>query len=380
MSAEPVSPEHRSAAHPGLPGRDYCSPEIFQLEKERIFYRSWFCIGREERLPTAGDFLTEEIAGEDILVVRTQEGELRAFYNVCRHRGTKLCEASSGHVNRAFVCPYHAWSYALDGRLQKMPNVRDEAGIEREQYGLRPVSLETWDGFIFVNLAANPRPLRDQLEIEPGSPLSWSRYRIGELRIAHRVDYEIRANWKILHDNFNECLHCPSVHPELAKLVPLYRTGQVVDPDRVDGGVTLDDGLYTFTLSGRSALPKLPSLSEIDSRSYYGYSIFPNLMANLTSTGVVMFTLYPRAADHTTLVSEFLFRPEVIARDDFDCSDMVKFVDLVSVQDWAVCERVQRGVASRGFDRGVYPPEDGILHEFAERYLAERGPVPAVKD
>jgi Rieske 2Fe-2S family protein len=178
----------------------------------------------------------------------------------------------------------------------------------------------------------------------------------------------VRANWKILHDNFGECLHCPILHPELAELVPLYRTGQVMDPSRDDGGVTLDKGLNTFTHSGRSKLPKLPGLSELDRRSYYGYSTFPNVMANLISTGVMVYTLFPRAVDHTTIVSEYMFRPDVIAGPEFDCSDMVKFLDLVSVQDWGICERVQQGTRSRGFEQAIYPPEDRMLHWFAEYY------------
>jgi Rieske 2Fe-2S family protein len=363
-----------STAYRGLPGRDYHAPEIFELEKERVFFRNWFCIGREEQLPDAGDFLTEEVAGESLIATRTREGGLRAFYNVCSHRGTKICERRSGHVNRQFVCPYHQWSYGLDGQLLKMPNVRDDAGIDREKYGLKSVAIDSWDGMLFVNLAENPRPLLDQLKIEAGEPLSWERFRVGELRVGHRIDYEVRANWKIIHDNFNECLHCPSVHPGLTRIVPIYRMGQIFDDERDDGGVTLGEGMNTLTDTGRTALPELPGLSELDRRSYFGYSTFPNVLMNLLSTGVMSYTLYPRAADHTTIVSEYLFRPEVIAAEGFDCSDMVKFLDQVSVEDWAVCEKVQQGIRSRGYSRGVYPREDSILRGFAERYLAERGP------
>jgi Rieske 2Fe-2S family protein len=360
---------------PGLPGRDYYAPEIFELEKQTIFFRSWFCVGREEQLPEAGDFLTEEIAGESLIVARTREGELRAFYNVCSHRGTKICERRSGHVARQFVCPYHAWSYGLDGKLLRMPNVRDESEIDREKYGLKPVAVDCWEGFIFVNLGAKPRPLLEQLALEPGAPCSYARYRTGELRVAHRIAYDVAANWKIIHDNFNECLHCPSVHPNLSRIVPIYRKGRVFEDERPDGGVSFDTGLNTFTDSGRSALPELPGLTDVDRRSYYGYSIFPNVLANLVSTGIMTYTLYPRGADRTVIVSEYLYRPEVIAAEGFDCSDMVKFLDQVSVEDWAVCEKVQQGIRSRGYERGVYPREDSILRGFAERYLAERGPA-----
>ncbi|HXV36776.1 MAG TPA: SRPBCC family protein, partial [Myxococcota bacterium] len=219
------------------------------------------------------------------------------------------------------------------------------------------------------------RPLLEQLALEPGAPLSYARYRMGELRVAHRIAYDVAANWKIIHDNFNECLHCPSVHPNLSRIVPIYRKGRVFEDERPDGGVSFDTGMNTFTDSGTSALPELPGLTDVDRRSYYGYSIFPNVLANLVSTGIMTYTLYPRGADRTTIVSEYLYRPEVIAAEGFDCSDMVKFLDQVSVEDWAVCEKVQQGIRSRGYERGVYPREDSILRGFAERYLAERGPA-----
>jgi Rieske 2Fe-2S family protein len=365
-----------SDSHPGLPARDYFAPEVYELEKERLFYRHWFCVGREEELPETGAFVTRDVADESVLVLRAGAGDLRAFYNVCRHRGTRLCEEPAGRLRGGIVCPYHAWSYALDGRLLRTPNVAADGALDRGAFGLRGVALDVFDGFLFVNLGPDPRPLRAQLADEPAAPLAYARYRTGELRTAHRIVYEVKANWKIIHDNYNECLHCPILHPELAKIVPLYRRGLVLDPARADGGATLDEGLHTFTHGGRSRLPALPGLSELDRRTYYGYSLLPNLLVNLLSTGVMSYTLYPRSADHTTIVSEYLFRPEVISAAGFDCGDMVEFLDLVSVQDWGVCERAQRGLRSRGFVQGVYPPPDALLHAFAQRYLAERGPLP----
>jgi Rieske 2Fe-2S family protein len=362
--------------HPGLPGRDYADPAVFAFERDAVFHRTWFCVGRAEEVAEPGDFVLRDVAGESILITRTKEGDLRGHYNVCRHRGSVLLEEARGHAKGAIVCPYHNWAYGLDGRLVGTPNVHADDGLDREAYGLRRVSLEVWDGFMFVNLAEQPTPLLEQLAIEPDGPLDYGRYDVGSLRIGARVEYDVAANWKIIHDNFNECLHCPSVHPELVQLVPIYRKGQVVDLERPDLGATLADGLSTFTLSGTSSLPFLPGLTDLDRRTYWGYSVLPNLMVNLLSTGVMVYTLYPTAADRTHIVSEYLFEPATIAQDGFDCSDMVDFLDLVSRQDWVVCERAQRGVGSKGFVQGVYPPQDGLLHRFAERYLAERGPLP----
>jgi Rieske 2Fe-2S family protein len=359
--------------HDGLPGRDYVSPEVYALEQERIFERSWFCIGREEEAPDAGDYLVRDVGSERILAVRGKDGALRAFYDVCRHRGSVLLDDARGHLKgAAVVCPYHNWTYALDGALIGTPNVPSDSGLDRSAYGLRAVRLETWQGFVFVKLGDDPRTLLEQLSIEPDEPLAYDRYGLGELRVGYRQVYEIEANWKIVHDNFNECLHCPTVHPELVKIVPMYRRGMVVDYERPDLGATLADGMYTFTLSGTSDLPVLPGLTEVDCRTYWGYSVFPNLMVNLVSTGVVTFRLEPTSASHTTLIAEYLYRPETISADGFDPSDMVEFLDLVSRQDWAVCERAQRGAGSKGFVQGVYPPQDSLLHTFAQRYLTER--------
>ncbi|HSL10773.1 MAG TPA: aromatic ring-hydroxylating dioxygenase subunit alpha [Actinomycetota bacterium] len=375
MLDETVDPT-TTGIHPGLPGRDYADPAVFAFERDAVFHRTWFCVGRAEEVSEPGDFVLRDVAGESILVTRTKDGQVRGHYNVCRHRGSVLVEQERGHAKAAIVCPYHNWAYSLEGRLVGTPNVHADDGLDRDAYGLRAVALEVWDGFMFVNLAERPTPLLEQLAIEPDGPLDYGRYDVGSLRIGARVEYDVAANWKIIHDNFNECLHCPSVHPELVQLVPIYRKGQVVDLERPDLGATLADGLSTFTLSGTTSLPFLPGLTDLDRRTYWGYSVLPNLMVNLLSTGVMVYTLFPEAVDRTRVVSEYLFRPETIAADGFDCSDMVDFLDLVSRQDWVVCERAQRGVGSKGFVQGVYPPQDGLLHRFAERYLAERGPLP----
>ena len=360
---------------PGLPGRDYHDDAVWQLERETVFARTWFCVGRAEELASPGDYVARDVAGEGVVAVHGRDGRIRAFYNVCRHRGTVLCDEGPGNTRGAFVCPYHNWSYDLEGNLVGTPNVRAGEDFDRTSFPLRSVACDVWEGFVFVHLGADPKPLLEQLAEEPDAPLDYERYGVGELRVGRRIEYEVAANWKLIHDNFNECLHCPGVHKELVALVPMYRKGMVFDPERPDLGAELAEGLTTFTMTGTSTLPTLPGLTAQDCRTYWGYSILPNVMVNLVSTGAMVYTLYPRGPAHTTIVSEYLFRPETVAEAGFDCSDMVEFLDLVSVQDWTVCERAQRGVASRGFVQGVYPPQDALLHRFAERYLAIRGPV-----
>ena len=370
MSSVLAGLQHR--AEPALPGRDYHDPEIFDLERRRIFHRKWFCVGRAEQAPRPGDFFVVDVIDESILVVRGEDLALRAFYNVCRHRGSQLCEGT-GRVKSVIKCPYHSWCYALDGRLVATPNVGRDEGLDRQSYGLHPAALEVWDGFAFVNLGTEPGDLMASLAEEVDEPLSYGRYRLAELTVGHRIVYDVRANWKIIIDNFNECLHCPGVHPELVRIVPIYRKGMVIE-ERDDGstGVQLAEGARTFSLDGTSGLPTFPGLSDDDIGTYYGFLAFPNLLANLLSDTVMTYLLLPVAADRTRVISEYLFRPEVVAAGNFDPSPVVSFLDLVSRQDWAVCERAQRGVRSRAFDRGVLPWNDRLLHVFAQRYLQER--------
>ncbi|HEY1330923.1 MAG TPA: aromatic ring-hydroxylating dioxygenase subunit alpha [Actinomycetota bacterium] len=361
--------------HPGLPGRDYHDPAVWELERERIFHRLWFCVGRAERLVEAGDYLVRGVAGESVFVVRTKAGELRAFYNVCRHRGSMLCDAPAGTMKSVVKCPYHAWSYTFDGELVGTPNVGADEGLDRSQYGLWSVALDTWDGFVFVNLLPDPPPLMESLAAEPEEPLQFARYGLGELRVGRRITYEVEANWKIVLDNFNECLHCPTVHPELVQLVPIFRQG-AVEAYEGEQGNSLVGEATSFTPSGFSSLPPLPGITEEDRHLYYGFTIMPNLILNLMSDSVMTYTMFPTGPNHTTIESEYLFRPETIADPAFDPSEVVDFWDLVSRQDWVVCERAQRGVRSRAFTRGVYPHNDRILWEFSKRYQAVRGPMP----
>jgi Rieske 2Fe-2S family protein len=353
-----------------LSGRDYSAPEVFELDRERIFYRHWFYVGREEVLSNAGDFIVADVAGESIVLVRGTDDVLRGFYNVCRHRGSRLCD-DAGHLRGAIKCPYHAWAYSFDGRLIGTPMVgKDE--IDRDSLGLWPVALDTWAGFVFVSLADAPSPLRDALGDQEDEPLSFERFRLDELRLAHRTVTDVEANWKILVENYNECLHCPTVHPELVAVVPTYRKGLVTENGRTDGGVAIANGGTSFTRSGHSSLPVMPGLDDEQATSIYAALIFPNMFLDVSGTSTVSTRLEPRSAERTTVITEYLFRPEVIDDPSFDPTEIVEFTELVAHQDYAVCERVQKGVRSRAFTHGVYPEKDELPYAFDRRYLAAR--------
>lgn len=355
-----------------LPGTDYCSPEIWERERERIFFRHWYYLGRAEGLDEPGDFATFDVAGESIFVVVDNHGGLRGFYNVCRHRGSQLCDDVAGHLRGAIKCPYHSWTYSLDGRLIGTPMVSEDE-IDRSTLGLWRVSVEVWAGFLFVNFADDPGPLLAALAAEPEEPLALERFGpLGELRVGHRTSIDVAANWKIQVENFNECLHCPTVHPELVAVVPAYKRGEILEDGRDDGGVGFADGGTSFTRTGKSTLPVMPGFAESEATSIYSICVFPNLFLDISPTSTVATWLQPRGPELTTVVSEYLFRPEVIDEPGFDPSEVVEFNELVNAQDFAVCERVQKGVRSRAFAHGVYADKDAAPHAFNLRYLALR--------
>jgi Rieske 2Fe-2S family protein len=230
---------------PALAAHFYSSPDVFRLETERLFHAEWFCVGRAEQLAKAGDCLHVAVAGESILVLRGRDDALRAFYNVCRHRGSRLVRtptlpdpvtpelANSGRLAGGVVCPYHAWTYNLDGALRAAPFVRFDAACPKENFSLVPVRLDTWGGFVFVNLAAQPAvSLAEQLE---GPVRRLVRYPLDDLRRGAQLVYDVKANWKIIMENYNECYHCGPVHPELCALVPAFR-------ERGGAGLEWDDG------------------------------------------------------------------------------------------------------------------------------------------
>lgn len=353
-----------------LPGRDYRDPEVFAVEQKQIFWRKWFCVGRGELAPETGDWFTADVAGESVIVVRGDDGGLRAFFNVCRHRGARLREDERGHDKGSIMCPYHAWCYDMKGDLVATPKVAEDE-VDRSKLSLWPVHLDQWQGFVFVSLAKErPTPVREQLGEAWDDLLDFERFEIDQLRIGATTEWLVEANWKIIVENYNECLHCPTVHPELVSVIPAYRKGWVFEEGRDDGGVTLASG-STYA-PGVSTLPLIPTMTEVDASSVYGGTIFPNVMIDISGTSVIVTLLLPVSATRTRQVAWYLFHPDAIAAPEFDPSGLVAFGELVGGQDNDVCERVQRGVSSQAFTHGVYPEKDKYVYAFNQRYLLER--------
>lgn len=356
----------------------YLTADAFEQERQGIFFGEWVCVGREEEAPGPGDYLLIELAGESLLLVRDREGTLRAHYNVCRHRGSQLVlgidpkphaavHGPSGSFASGIRCPYHAWTYNLDGSLRTAPYLDEGDGLCKEDLPLHQAAVSSWGGFVFVRIGPGRATLAEQLG---AAPERVRRYPLGELRIARRIRYEVRANWKVILENYNECYHCGPVHPELCRVVPAFRQKGGMDLDW-DRGVPHREGAWTFTMSGTTTRKPFAGLDEDERTRHKGELIYPNFMLSLSAEHAAAFTVWPHGPGQTTVLCDFLFHPEEMARSDFDPSDAVEFWDITNRQDWIICESVQRGMASRVFERGFYAPMESMSLDI-RKYLEAR--------
>lgn len=349
-----------------LPARYYTDPAVFREELERFFCRMWVCAGRADQIAAPGDYFLREIADESVIVTRDETGEIRAFYNVCRHRGTRICTTPEGHFAGRIQCPYHAWTYRLDGRLIGAPHM-GERGFQKEEYPLNLVHSGVWDGHIFINLAANPPPLASQLADLPGKFRAWT---MQDLRLFRRIVYEVPANWKLIILNYNECLHCPVLHPLLNRLTDyLGADNEPPQPTYMGGTMGFRNGAETMSLDGKRRREYLPGLGERDRQRVCYYAIYPNLFLSLHPDYMLTHTLWPRACDRTEIVCEWHFHPDEMARPGFDPSDAIEFWDITNREDWGISAKSQLGIKSRAYRPGPYSEREALLHAFDEWVL-----------
>jgi glycine betaine catabolism A len=343
-----------------LPRSAYCDAAVFSDERRLAVATSWVCIGRSDSIGAQpGSYRLVPVAGENVLIVRDNDGALGAFANRCMHRGTELVDSTAAVTSACFDkvirCPYHFWAYGLDGALRASPWVDD---IDPAEFSLRRFAIDQWGGFAFVRLTADGPSLLDEL-----GPIATrvTRFPLDDLVVGGTIVYEVAANWKVIAENYNECYHCGPVHPELCDLVPSFRVRGGAELDW-EQGIPHRAGADTYTLTGTSARASFSGLNEIEQVNHFGELIYPNLMLSLSRDHVAAFILRAVAADRTTIECQLLFHPDEVAKEGFDTSDAVDFWHMVNLQDWAICERVQRGMASRTFDHGWYAPmEDPSL-------------------
>lgn len=356
-----------------LPGNYYTAEDVFQREVERIFYERWLCVGREEQIPNPGDYFVQGVGRESLIIVRGQDGQVRAFYNVCRHRGTRMCTTASGHFPQSIQCPYHAWTYGLDGRLIGAPHMNEVEGFDKGQYPLYTAAMATWEGFLFVNLSRQPEPFEQAF-----APLigKFSQWQIAKLRSARRIEYDVAANWKLLVENYSECYHCPLIHPALAALSP-YRSGQndLYEGPYLGGFMDINHEAGSLTMDGRTCALPLGQVSGEDLSRVYYYSLFPNMLLSLHPDYVMFHLLWPQSAGRTLISCEWLFDPTAMAQPGFDSSGAVEFWDMTNRQDWHVCELSQLGLTSRAYTPGPYSAAESLPAAFDREVLRALGQV-----
>jgi Rieske 2Fe-2S family protein len=365
----------------GLAADAYFEPARYDRELRRIWHRHWVYVCRSGAIARPREFRCFELGDQNILLVRGEDGVLRGFHNTCRHRGAALCTAESGMLrSSSIVCPYHAWVYDLEGELKRTSSKRHADGFDVADYPLYAIHVREWRGFIFVSINA-AAPVFEQLfdlplERVDGWPLE-------ELVIGHVLRKEIACNWKIFWENYNECLHCPGVHPQLSQLVPIYGRGLLEERDdpewrahatdadpKFKGG--LREGAVTWSLNGQATAAAFPGLSPEDQRQGHLYltglpSVF--IVAHLDYVRVVR--LRPLGPERTELTVEYLFAPQTLASPAFDLCNVVDFTNRVMTEDADVCELNQRGLHALPHARGVVMPEEYVIREFHQWLDAE---------
>jgi Rieske 2Fe-2S family protein len=354
-----------------LPGRVYTSAEWFRTEMDRVFGTMWLAVGRADQVAGRGAFLRRDVAGASVLVVRGGSGHVRAFHNVCRHRGTRLSDLDAGTFPGSIQCPYHAWTYDLDGRLIGAPMMDQVEGFRRDAYPLRSVACEEWDGHLFVNLSESAEPLANQVGDLAQRFAPW---RMHELKTVRRIEYDVAANWKLVVQNYNECLHCPIIHPLLDQMHHHLGADNVPSTDTYCGGaMTFREGVETLSVDGRLRRAVLPGLGPDERSLVHYYALYPNLLLTLAPDYMMTITLWPVAPDRTTLLGEWHFHPEEIARPGFVCEDAIEFWDRTNREDWAISERSQRGIGSRGYTPGPYSQRETLLWDFDQFVVKKVG-------
>jgi Rieske 2Fe-2S family protein len=364
----PVSPEGLAAvldpAGSGrmLPNDAYTTDAVLAWEREQFFARTWLCAGRVSDLDEPGQRRGVRVAGEGVLLVRGDDGTLRAFANTCRHRGHELLPCGATAWRAAIHCPYHAWTYGLDGALLATPRFEPPPCFDPAQNGLVALRVNEWNGWAMVNLSGDAPPLREHVGALDDL---LANYRCDRLVSGAAHDYTIAANWKLPIENFHECYHCPTIHPELCVVSPPTSGENYALPGMwVGGTMDLEPFAATMSMDGRSGGVELPDLDEKQRREILYVGLFPNLLISAHPDYVMTHRIEPQSPTRSSVECEWLFAPEAAASDGFDPSYAVDFWDVTNRQDWSACEGVQRGLASRGFRPGPFAAQEDAVQQW----------------
>ena len=371
-----------------LPREFYRDEAVYRVDIERIWRTGWLFAGHSCEIPTPGDFFTLEADSDTLVVVRDADGAVRAHHNVCRHRGSIICAGPTGHVTR-LVCPYHQWTYALDGKLTACRGMQPD--LDKSQFSLRPVRAEEIEGLIFISLAENPPPIAPARQaLAPLlKPQGFARAKVAKV-----VDYLVNANWKLVWENNRECFHCNLNHPQYIKanfdhynaddtsprireainsvvttsekkwaksgLAPTHKqSGMTLFPDArrniwfSANRTPLVDGWVSESMNGRQVAPLMGDYPDADVGTLRVRAL-PNFWNHSSCDHAVSTRLLPAGPQRTAVRVYWLVHEKAVEGRDYDLSKLMPFWQLTSEQDWLICERQQRGVNSSAYTPGPY--------------------------
>jgi len=346
---------------PGLPATWYRDPVHYQRELDAFWYSRWIAVAREEELPRLGDWRLARIGTQSVVLLRAEDGRLRAFHNTCRHRGSVLCTQESGNFARKrIVCPYHSWTYDLQGQLVATPRRMETPDFRLEDFPLYDVATAQWGGFIFVNLSGDGA--LDIGELDGLKP-----YGLQNLRIGKRIVVDVQANWKLIAENFSECFHCPPVHPELCRVVSAYRDAGAWGLRGAEMKPEYAQGAQTLTLDGSARLPPISGLDTEQRKTLYIPAMLsPSLFLNVHPDYVNAHMMVPTGPESVRIVYDWLFEAERLPLSEEDLQHYVALWDITNRQDARNCEWQQQGMQSREFRHGFYVPQEFDCHRFAQ--------------
>ena len=373
---------------PTLPAESYLTEEAYQRDLLSIWYRQWIYVCRAEELTGPGSYRVQAVGDQEIIILRDDEGELRAYHNTCRHRGSILLTEPCGKLRgQSITCPYHAWTYSLQGELKRAPTKFNQDGFDPQSKSLFAVAVQNWRGFVFINLDKDQAPsLTEAMDTRGQAHNNWP---VEDLRVGHRYSKTINCNWKVFWENFSECLHCPGVHPELSRLVPLYKRALMEtrdDPDwqsnsrsdnpRFKAG--LAEEAESWTADGKAVDAVFEHLSQADiDRGHTYETLWPTMFLVGHVDYMRIVRLLPLGPESTRVESQWLFRADTLAREDFNPADTAAFAITVLEQDGMAAELNQRGLRSIRYQGGELMAEEYEVHAFQQwvREQWRRGPA-----
>ena len=368
----------------------YTDPEIYRLEMEKIFLKSWLYVGHISQVPNRGDYFLFRVDRESVIIVNAGNDGIRGLLNVCRHRGSRICAGESGH-QKLLVCPYHGWTYELNGALRGAGHT--PADFDKKQFSLKQVQVRVFHGMIFINFAADPVPF-DDIEKDLDAPLK--PFRLAETKVAHRQNYPLAANWKLAVENYCECYHCKPAHPEysiahgraiphaemIAALAPVmeraescgltrhqvmkeWNTAGPVGADRAFDRYALYEGHVTGSRDGKPLAPLLGDIKAYDG-GCTDMHIGPMTFFLAYCDHVVVYRFTPRSVDSLDCEITWLVRGDAVEGRDYKLADLTWLWDVTTIADQRIIEANAAGVASRYYEPGPYMP----MEDFARRFIA----------